>query len=148
MNEPKWAARNILLNQFKLNEYSIVDFGCGDKSFLNYFNPKEYIGLDKNENADIVINFNSDDILLNKEYDIGLVLGVLEYVEDPNLFLKKIMPYAKKFIIMSLHVKRPKFHHGWVTCFNTKTFNDLVSKHFLKINYYNRNRYIIAECIK
>ena len=148
MNEPKWAARNILLNQFDLNSYTIVDFGCGDKSFLNYFKPKEYIGLDKNKTADIVIDFDINDIPLNKEYDVGLVLGVLEYVKDTDLFLEKIKPFAKKFIIMSLQVKRPKYHHGWVSFFTKETFDVLVKKHFSKINYYDRNRYIIAECFK
>ena len=43
MIEPTWAKRNVLLDQFELADCSVVDFGCGDQSVLNYQTFREYV---------------------------------------------------------------------------------------------------------
>ena len=78
MIEPTWAKRNVLLDQFELADCSVVDFGCGVRSVLNYQTFREYVGLDRADTADIQIDFDTDTITLDKRYNVGLVLGVIE----------------------------------------------------------------------
>jgi hypothetical protein len=148
MTEPTWAGRNTLLDKFDLKNCSVVDFGCGDKSVLNYQTFKEYIGLDKNLLADIHIDFDTEKVVLDKTYDVGLILGVLEYLEDPTNFVKSVKPYAKKFIIIVLANRKLKIHHGWKTAFTTESFDIFLKETFDDYNIFTSNNYIIAECLK
>ena len=87
MSEPPWAARNIIFKDYDIENKSIIDFGCGDKSICNYLNFSNYVGYDLNPKADYNIDFNSN-FTITHTADIGLVLGVLEYLDDPNAFIE------------------------------------------------------------
>jgi len=145
LNEPTWASRNIFLQTFNLENKSVVDFGCGDKSILNYCKFKEYLGIDKNSNADIVTDLNNYDFTLPKKYDVGIILGVLEYLDNPEKFLKFVSPFAKTFIILILPRQTPK--KEWKQSFSTYSFESLLNNIFKKINYYNNGKYLIAKCM-
>ena len=143
-----WSERNVLLETFNLNECSVADFGCGDKSILEYYTPKSYVGLDRNPLADIQIDFDSNEIFkLDQTYDIGLVLGVLEYLEDPDSFVDGYRKFVDRFIILVLTRHAPKINHGWKRAFNESSFNLFLSKHFNEYTVTMHNRYLIAECI-
>ena len=144
MNEPTWAKRNVLLDQFELEDCSVVDFGCGDKSVLNYQTFREYIGLDRAATADIQIDFDIDTITLDKHYDVGLVLGVLEYIKDPTAFVRAIRPFADRFIIMVLARDVPK--PEWKHAFTQESISTLLSRQWSNCKYINAGGYIIADC--
>jgi len=44
--EPTWSSRNLILKEYNIENKEVIDFGCGDKSILNYLNFKSYIGFD------------------------------------------------------------------------------------------------------
>jgi hypothetical protein len=144
MIEPTWAKRNVLLDQFELADCSVVDFGCGDQSVLNYQTFREYIGLDRVATADIQIDFDTDIIALDKQYDVGLVLGVLEYLEDPESFVRAIRPFADRFIIMVLARAVPK--PEWRQSFTQESIATLLSAQWSNCKYIKASGYIIADC--
>ena len=112
-----WRVRNKeILKLIKGFNGSILDLGCGDKDILNFFVPRkgvvvtDYMGLDRVNTADIVTDFNKETVKLNKKYDLGLAIGVLEYLENPIDVLKAYKPYAKRWIILTHH--SPKGRKG------------------------------------
>lgn len=108
-----WSGRNRkiakLLHDSRFRG-SILDLGCGDKDVLRYLRPKqqptEYLGLDRVPPADIIIDFNTQTYAPPKVYDLGLVLGVLEYLEDPWNFLEHYKQYANRWIILTSYSQR------------------------------------------
>lgn len=144
MIEPTWAKRNVLLDQFELGNCSVVDFGCGDRSVLNYQTFREYIGLDRAATADIQIDFDTDTITLDKHYDVGLVLGVLEYIKDPASFVQAIKPLADRFIIMVLARAVPK--PEWRQSFTQESLDMLLSTQWNNCKYITASNYVIADC--
>ena len=144
MIEPTWAKRNVMLDQFELADCSVVDFGCGDRSVLNYQTFREYIGLDRVATADIQIDFDTDTIALDKHYDVGLVLGVLEYIKDPAAFVLAITPFADRFIIMVLARAVPKSE--WRQSFTQESITALLSTQWSNCKYIQAGGYIIADC--
>ena len=145
--EPKWASRNIIFKDYNIENKSILDFGCGDKSICNYLTFNNYIGYDLNPKADYNIDFNSD---FNIEHtgDVGLVLGVLEYLDDPHTFIEKIKPSCDRFIIMVLSIKAPKVSHGWQRVYNQDKLIQLIKPNFSKYSIQRFNKYLIADCYR
>jgi hypothetical protein len=107
-SRPKWTNRNLAIKEFIKENLTIADFGCGDKDILNYINPKEYIGLDNNNYADIKIDFNKERISLNKKYDYGLILGVLEYLNSPYKLIEESKLYVDTLLILIYPKKNKK----------------------------------------
>jgi len=147
MSEPSWSKRNVLLDNFNLSQCSVLDIGCGDKSILNYYSPKEYLGIDKDNRADIIVDFDVDCLELNKTYDIGLILGVLEYLSNPDKLINDYKGNVTRFVIIVLTRHAPKINHKWKRAFNESSFNLFLSKHFNEYTVTKHNRYLIAECI-
>ena len=64
-----WRVRNKeILKLIKGFNGSVLDLGCGDKDILNYFIPRkgvivtDYLGLDRVKTADIITDFNNDNL--------------------------------------------------------------------------------------
>lgn len=144
MTEPSWAKRNILLDQFDLQHCTVVDFGCGDRSVLNYQTFRQYTGLDRTAGADIQIDFDCDTIALSQHYDVGLVLGVLEYLKDPAAFVHAIKPFADRFIIMVLARAAPK--SAWRQSFTLESLDTLLTAQWSNCKYIAAGGYVIADC--
>lgn len=148
MNKPSWVERNRLLLQFDLENKSVIDFGCGDKSILDYIKFKNYLGLDKVDTADVIVDFNKDAIPVNGTFDVGLVLGVLEYVDDDEHFITSITKYSDYFIILVLTQVKMKTWHGWKRVYSEDSFKSFLHKHFSNVKLHKHNKYIIAEARK
>ena len=142
-SNPSWLDRNIFIASLLKDNASIIDYGCGSKEFLNYYSPSEYLGIDQNPNADIIADLESY-IPTNKQYDYGLILGVLEYLKSPFEFVEKVKHTADCFIILAFikSSKKPE----WTNHF---TEDELLLK--LKLSFDNvevtqHNRYRIFTC--
>ena len=137
-----WSLRNMFVKDYIPDNISIVDFGCGNKEILDFCKPSEYLGIDLVDYADLKLDLN-DPFELNKQYDLGLLLGVLEYVDDPNYTLTNITKFAKKFIILSLVVKQK---HNWKRAFTEESLNQLLKSHFDNVQNFkhDNNRYIVS----
>lgn len=145
MTEPSWSPRNVIFKDFDIENKKILDFGCGDKSILNYLNFDSYVGFDKNPLADYQIDFDKK-FEITMQGDVGLVLGVLEYLESPNIFLETIVPSCKRFIIMVLAIKGPKYNKGWKRVYNEENFNKLIETYFSNYTISRHGKYLIADC--
>ena len=80
---------------------TIADFGCGEM-WLKEFCPSNtnYIGVDyKKRAADtITVDFNKYEFP-DIEADIAFVSGCLEYIEDPEWFIKKIAGMCQTIVM-------------------------------------------------
>ena len=147
MTEPRWASRNIILKDYNIENKTVLDFGCGDKSVCNYLSFKNYVGYDINPLADYQIDFN-EEFTIKHTAEVGLVLGVLEYLDDPNKFLKIIQPSCDRFIFMALEIKAAKVSQGWQRVYTKDSLTTLLSQHFSTIKIAKINKYILADCYK
>lgn len=138
-----WAGRNKYIIPFLQKNSSIIDFGCGNKNILDFYTPKKYFGIDINPNADLIIdlnNYNQD----YSGYDYALVLGVLEYLDKPFEFLRKIKNSADTFIILNLCTNKKK--KVWKHAFDAKNLNLEYQMIFKNIVHYKTSRYDIFIC--
>ncbi len=135
-----WSDRNNFIKDYIPDNVSIVDFGCGNKEILDFCNPTKYLGIDITNDADLKIDLNNT-FSLNETYDLGLLLGVLEYVKDPSFTLNNVKKYAKKFIIVSLPVKKK---NEWNQAFTEGSISLLLNDHFSNVNHYRHGRYILS----
>lgn len=135
-----WSERNIFVKEYIPENMSIVDFGCGNKEILDFCNPPKYLGIDLTDDADLKIDLN-ENFTLKETYDVGLLLGVLEYVKDPNFTLENVKQFAKKFIVVSLPVKKKK---EWNQAFTEESIDSLLKLHFKNVIHYKHGRYILS----
>lgn len=135
-----WSARNRFIKDFIPSNISIVDIGCGNKEILDFCRPTKYLGIDINNYADLYMDLN-DPKPLNDRYDLGLVLGVLEYLNDPDYSLSKIKYYADKFLKVTCSAK---IKVGWKTAFDKEKIQCLLKKHFTKVNCTTIDRYTVT----
>lgn len=141
---PPWTERNLWVKNFISENVSVVDWGCGNKDILRYINPSKYLGIDRISTADVVADFNIEIPTLFSKYDIGLVLGVLEYLNDPEYFLKSIKPSADTFIILCLSNKRKK--PEWKNNFSAEEFNNLLIPNWKRVAFTKQENYILGIC--
>ena len=142
-----WRVRNKEITKLiKGFNGSVLDLGCGDKDILNYFVPRKgvhitkYIGLDRVATADIVTDFNKEIVPLKDEYDLGLAIGLLEYLENPMEVLKAYKPFAKRWIILTHH--SPKGTKGLKQTWHHRfTPDDIVQfKKIFKVVHMDRHK--------
>lgn len=140
---PSWTERNKYITKHIPESASVIDWGCGDKDTLRYIQPKKYLGIDKNVEADIIADFNISIPVIEDHYEIGLVLGVLEYLNDPKHFLETIKSTADTFIILSLpNRKKPE----WSKNFTIEEFQALLLSIWTTVSFEKQGGYIIGIC--
>ena len=145
-NKHSWSQRNKFIVPFLNEQSSIIDYGCGHKDILNYYKPTKYLGIDLNPSADIVVDLNNFEPIYFG-YDYGLILGVLEYLNNPFTFLNKVSTTADKFII--LNFIRGKRKKAWKQSFSLDQLLEEYGNVFNSVlNYKVNNKYDIFLCSK
>jgi len=139
-----WSGRWEFVKDYLEDGVSIVDFGCGNKEVLDYVKPSNYLGVDQLVTADLIADLNYP-LGLSGHYDVALLLGVLEYVTNPDVTLSYISHYANKFIVLSLAVKKKD---EWAQAFTNQSVDQLLRKHFENVEHYQHGRYILSVCKK
>lgn len=138
-----WYERNEFVRNF-IPAGSIVDFGCGQREILDFVIPTEYLGIDCNEHADIYHDLN-EPLVLDKQYDVGLWLGVLEYLNDPAQSVRNQKDCAKQFIVLTLNVEiKPQY--GWKNAFTRDSINKLLCNIFAEVEHHTYNSYTLSVC--
>lgn len=135
-----WSDRFLFLKDLIPNNITIVDFGCGNKQILDYCSPKEYLGIDLNDQADVKIDLNQD-FSLEKKYDLGLILGLLEHLENPERTLKNCLKFADKFIILTSNAKMKS---SWRCKFSKDEIETLLKKYFKTVTCSTYGRYTVS----
>jgi len=139
-----WSDRWGFVKTYIPNNVSVVDFGCGNQEVLDYISPSSYVGIDRVDTADIVADLDQP-LALDKKFDVALLLGVLEYVQDPEFTLGNIADSADCFVILSLPVKKKP---EWTRAFTEQTIDQLLNKFFGSVRHYHHGRYILSVCKK
>ena len=136
----KWSERNLFVKQFIKDGISIVDYGCGHKDILQVCKPSDYLGIDITEGADLNLNLNSD-FTLDRKFDLGLVLGVLEYVDNPSYTLSNIKKYATEVIVL---VRDSKKAPEWRQRISLDDLKRLMEEHFYDVSFHYDGRHHLA----
>jgi len=78
----------------------VLDLGCGDKPFKNFFDKKvEYIGIDisKESRADIILDLNTQKIPFTDEFfDLVIASEIIEHIYNQDFFFKEMIRVVKK----------------------------------------------------
>lgn len=112
---------NLFFQHYVEKGSSVVHFGSGDKSVKELIDPSEYVGVDIVDGSDVQCDLNSDfPDFGEKKFDVALVAGVVEYLDDPVEFLKKVRYIAKKTIILEYKYEfcenlREEWKKHWTT---------------------------------
>ena len=135
-----WSDRFLFLEKYIPKNASIVDFGCGNKQILDHCSPREYLGIDIVDSADLKIDLNKD-FILDKTFEIGLILGLLEHIDNPELTVQRCIRCADKFIILTSSAKM-KFE--WKHSFSKDDIEKLLKKYFKTVSCYSYPRYTVS----
>jgi len=138
-----WSDRFLFLEKYIPKNVSIIDFGCGNKQILDYCSPLYYTGVDIIESADIIADLNTP-FKIRKKYDLGLILGVFEHLENPEYTLSNIYKSAESFIVLT---SRAKMKKEWKHNFDKETIETLQKKYFttVKSDLYPRYTVTLAK---
>lgn len=139
-----WSNRLKFVKNHIPHNLSIIDFGCGNCEARDVVHAARYVGVDQLPGADIVADLDSD-FFLEDQFDMALLLGVLEYVKDPDHTLSNIVRNADQFIVLSLAVNQKS---EWQRAFTKSTIDQLLHKHFLNVQHYHYGSYILSVCNK
>ena len=140
----RYANRNIILKKYNLDGCSIIDYGCGDKDILNFIKPFRYVGVDKNPNADIVIDFDKEKVKIQDQFDVAIMLGLLEWLERPFDFLNQIKTTADRFIILSFIRENKK--KNWKQHFTENGLEKSLGKIFQHVDLETHGKWTIFDC--
>lgn len=144
MTPPVWSERNLWIREFIPANNSVIDWGCGDKDILRYISPPDYLGIDKFDLADIRADFNLQIPNIEEKYDIGLVLGVLEYLDNPNSFLRSIKPTADRFLILCFVNHRLKSE--WTNAFTSDEVKLMLTSLWKNVSFETYKNYLLGIC--
>lgn len=137
-----WSDRWEFVKDYIPNNVSIVDFGCGNREVLDYVKPSKYLGIDRCDTADIVADLDQP-VELQEQFDLGLLLGVLEYLDDPAATLNNIAGCAKSFVVVTLAVKKKP---EWRQAFDDVSIDQLLRKFFSTVEHHRHGSYILSVC--
>jgi hypothetical protein len=120
-----WAARAELAAKLIWDEQTIIDLGCGAMQLEPYLSKEsKYIPLDlvTRDSRTVVCDLNGDS-LPDIQADLATMLGVLEYIHNPDRLLSQIAAKWPRLILSynpaDLDKERDRKAHGW--------FNSLAS---------------------
>lgn len=135
-----WSDRFLFLEKYIPNNLSIIDFGCGNQQILDYCKPSKYVGVDTKEPATIISNLNAS-FKTEEKFDLGLVLGLLEHLENPEYTLSQIHSCSNSFIILT---STAKMKSEWKHCFDKNKIEILLKKYFKNVKSDSYKRYTIT----
>lgn len=148
-----------LFNRFRLwelkkfmrkKQFSLLDLGCGDGSFLNLALENNFSALGVDQAPRIhskIIHSSIESLKLSKKFEAVTMFHVLEHTKNPEKVLKKIRGFLKKDGVLVLELplignltegflKKDYFaYHDktHLSFFNKKRITDLISQAGFKI---------------
>jgi len=107
-----------IITPYIRKETSIVDVGCGDGLFVEYFRNKgiDIVGYDVvKRHKDSIIQDFSKEVKIPSTYDIVIVSEVMEHVENPYEFARNIERILKEngLFVLSYPVMDNIVHKIW-----------------------------------
>jgi hypothetical protein len=142
----RWNLRTKQVADLILPNSTILDIGCADKDFLNFYKAKDYLGIDKTDKADIQLDLDQDIYVPYKNYDYCLILGVLEYLDYPDKIVNFYKKYADATIILFSNKKSKKAL--WKNFFSKEQKIELIKTHFTEYEVIESPGFVIFKCNK
>jgi hypothetical protein len=153
---PSWDKRNEIIGKMVEPKSSVLDVGCGAQTLKNYLPPGckyQPADLIKSSPEVIVCDLNGGVYPDNGEYyDYVICSGVLEYMRDPEDFLRRI-PKLGRTVILTYNpladngskIDRLGNGWGWVNHFKRGELEELFSKMGLKwtVQHVDKLQYVI-----
>ncbi len=100
---PSWDARNRLIASFIPDGASVLDVGAGHGTLRSYLAPGcTYQPMDcvPSTEQTILVDFNRGKVpVLTRAYDVVVCSGILEYIDDPAVFLRTVGGWGKRVLI-------------------------------------------------
>jgi len=124
-----WIDRTNFISKLISPNLSVIDFGCGSMAIKEIAKIESYIGIDL-QDADINIDLNKEFPNV-KHYDLGLIIGLLEYLDNPEDFIKRAKEVTDRMIICCLISSKPK--KTWKTHFSKEQLTNLLHNNFDEI---------------
>jgi hypothetical protein len=137
--KPTWDERNETISGFIPAGSSVLDVGCGAQTLKQYLKPGcRYQPCDVVKSSPDVIfcDFNAGIYPETKEtFDYVVCSGVLEYIRQPEEFLRRIPPLGRSVIISyntlapgGSKLARMGNGWGWVNHFTSQELENLFAK--------------------
>lgn len=176
-------ARKVLINELlkkvlqqiqKLGGEEILDIGCGEGFVHQYFLGKEkslkITGIDQNrgligraKKRNPSVNYFQQDLFslkIKQEYDLLLMMEVLEHLKEPQKALRKIkeisskaiftVPFEPFFSIFSLlsgkYLKTMGKHPDHLNFWNRKNFKNLLTEYYPDVKVLISFPWLIGVC--
>jgi len=139
-----WSDRWSFVKTYIPDNISIIDFGCGNCEVLEHVRPSQYLGVDIVYSADIIADISTP-LDFQQKFDLALVLGVLEYLENPDQALDNAVRAADNCVILTLPVKIKK---EWRRAFTESSIDTLLHKFYSSVKHHRHGRYILSVCKK
>ncbi len=143
----QWTERIEKMSVFISPSESVMDLGCGKmwlRSFLDSSNTYYPVDYTLRSDDTIVVDFNKNQFP-DLKVDVVFASGVLEYIDNPKEFVRKISECSKKCIISYCTVeyfpnREERVGHKWV---NNLAFNDVVE--LFKANNMKMTNNLLSE---
>lgn len=100
-----WKTRTQMVANEIQDGWSVIDLGAGRWPLLAYLkNPSRYVAVDAEAWVDgtVLADFNKDQFPELGIFDVIVVQGLLEYLEQPRDFLSRITKYGDRLVITYL----------------------------------------------
>jgi hypothetical protein len=130
-----WSSRSIIIASSIPSNSSVLDLGAGSQTLNRYLHDCIYQPCDLFQTTPntLVCDFNKNIYpKIQNEFDIVVCNGLLEYIRKPKVFLKKIIPMGRKYIV-SYAIKLPentlkwRLSMGWFNHYTERELEDLFS---------------------
>ncbi|WP_162527448.1 class I SAM-dependent methyltransferase [Casimicrobium huifangae] len=144
---PSWDSRNRIIGTYILPGSSVIDLGCGAQTLKKHiatdciYQPCDLI---KSTPDVIVCDFNKGDYPnVGKKFDYVVCSGVLEYIRDSKMFLKKIWSLGDTVIlsynprILGVSVIS-RMTNNWINHYSRSELEALFVE--LGVNWYLKNK--------
>lgn len=104
-----WPVRARAVASYILPNSNVLDLGSGNNKLAELLQAKSYVAVDAVAHADgtVVADLNTEYPDFEQRFDYIVVQGLIEYLDQPELFLLKIKKYGDNLIITYLS-KDPK----------------------------------------
>lgn len=141
--DPIWKERIRHMSVYIQPTDSVVDLGCGMmwlRDFLKTTNIYFPVDYKKRDSSTIICNFNKEEFPAIQA-DIYFMSGCLEYIDNPNEFIKNISNYTNKCIVSYCSVElfsdlEVRKNLMWKNHLSNKELISLFEKHLFKLEDY------------
>lgn len=137
-----WVNRTVLASQMIDSSWDVIEFGAGSAKLKEFLKSSQrYLPTDLvlRQQSFQIINLDHP-LQLKQEFDVGIAIGVLEYVNSLHFTLNQIATNLPNFVTTYcaaknrfLKFERARGHIGWKNHLTKKEFENIINQVGYKI---------------